>query len=518
MDRPLSKARRRWLGLGLCVAILLPRAYLAVADQGMVWADEIFQTLEQGHRLAFGYGLVPWEFKVGARSWLLPGALGGAMKLLAVAGVGSGIGLAVTLKLMFAALAAATFYPMLRLAHALGGAVAVLLLGLCACAFPVSLVYSSRVLAEVASAPFLAWGLWLLAPWGMAGSVAAPRKGRIPWIVDFGGGVSRLLGAGALLGLCTLLRYQNGVLLPAVVLLVAARRGLRASAWIALGMALVLVLGGLLDWATWGRPFQSFFVYLRFNLIEGGANQWGIAKRGFYLRAMLASNGPVLLLLAAGFVAGLRRTWPLALMAALYLLVLSAIPHKELRFIVPVLPLFLLCAAVGLATLVARLPVPLARRRAVAAALGALMLALFAVRARGVTFADIGQSMDAPNYGGPTSSLVWRAFDERNRLFEQAGNHADLCGLAAPAMNPYWTGGYTYLHRRVPILWSGAPAEFAAANYVVAGPGQKLADPRYQRLAQAGPYVLFRREGACLAPPRGSAGFGRLTPAGVPGT
>ena len=205
-------------------------------------------------------------------------------------------------------------------------------------------------------------------------------------------------------------------------------------------------------------------------------------------------------------------------MAALYLLVLSAIPHKELRFIVPVLPLFLLCAAVGLATLVARLPVPLARRRTVAAGLGALVLALFAVRARGVTFADIGQSMDAPNYGGPTSSLVWRAFDERNRLFEQAGNHADLCGLAAPAMNPYWTGGYTYLHRRVPILWSGAPSELAAANYAIAGPGQKIADPRYQRLAQAGPYVLYRREGACHAPPRGSAWFGRLTPAGVPGT
>ncbi len=45
----------------------------------VVWPDEIFQTLEQAHRLVFGYGILPWEFRVGARSWLLPGALGGVM-------------------------------------------------------------------------------------------------------------------------------------------------------------------------------------------------------------------------------------------------------------------------------------------------------------------------------------------------------------------------------------------------------------------------------------------------------
>jgi phosphatidylinositol glycan class B len=314
------------------------------------------------------------------------------------------------------------------------------------------------------------------------------------------------------------LRYQNGILLPAIVLLVAVRRGLRPSAWLAAGMALALLLGGLLDWATWGRPFQSFLVYLRFNLIEGGANQWGIAKRGFYLRVMLAANGPAILLLAAGVLAGLRRTWPVVLLVMLYLLVLSAIPHKELRFLFPVLPLFLLCAAVGLAQLAARLPFPAGRQRAAVVGLGLCMMVVFAVRARNVTFADIGQSMDSPDWGGPTSSLVWRAFDERNRLFEQAGRHADLCGLAAPAMNPYWTGGYTYLHRRVPLLWSASRPELAAANYVLASSGQKLNDPRYQGIAQAGQYVLYRREGTCLPAPRGSAWFGRLTPSGVPGT
>jgi hypothetical protein len=48
-----------------------------------------------------------------------------------------------------------------------------------------------------------------------------------------------------------------------------------------------------------------------------------------------------------------------------------------------------------------------------------------------------------------------------------AGTHADICGLAAPGINPYWTGGYTYFHRRLPIVWSEARPDLEAANYVL---------------------------------------------------
>src|SRR4030095_10911893 len=35
-------------------------------------ADEIIQYLEQAHRIVFGYGAVPWEFREFIRSWLIP--------------------------------------------------------------------------------------------------------------------------------------------------------------------------------------------------------------------------------------------------------------------------------------------------------------------------------------------------------------------------------------------------------------------------------------------------------------
>ena len=44
-------------------------------------ADEISQYLEQAHRLVFGYGYVPWEYDVGARTWLIA-AVPAAMLLL----------------------------------------------------------------------------------------------------------------------------------------------------------------------------------------------------------------------------------------------------------------------------------------------------------------------------------------------------------------------------------------------------------------------------------------------------
>jgi hypothetical protein len=145
------------------------------------------------------------------------------------------------------------------------------------------------------------------------------------------------------------------------------------------------------------------------------------------------------------------------------------------------------------------------------------LLLCFGARARDVTFRDIGQPMPPPSMGGPTSKLVWGAFGERNRLFVKAARHADLCGLVAPAMNPYWTGGYAYLHRRIPLMWAGSWLELAAANYAIVGPGQRLDDARYQAVAQDGPYQLLKRAGACIPPPRGSTGYGRLTAAGVPG-
>ena len=68
---PMPTRGEQWLtGAGLAILVLLAvglRLIPIVFVPSMVWADEIFQTSEQAHRLVYGSGLVPWEFQLGMR-------------------------------------------------------------------------------------------------------------------------------------------------------------------------------------------------------------------------------------------------------------------------------------------------------------------------------------------------------------------------------------------------------------------------------------------------------------------
>ena len=60
--------RRCWITLlAIAAAAVVVRVVVALAFPNVAWPDEVFQTAEQAHRLAFGDGLVPWEFREGAR-------------------------------------------------------------------------------------------------------------------------------------------------------------------------------------------------------------------------------------------------------------------------------------------------------------------------------------------------------------------------------------------------------------------------------------------------------------------
>src|SRR5262249_1834727 len=84
----LSADSRRYLLVFLAVALFL-RLWIFHSLPSIYWADEIFQTQEPAHRLAFGPGVIPWEYRLGMRSWVLPGILALVMKATAWLGPGS---------------------------------------------------------------------------------------------------------------------------------------------------------------------------------------------------------------------------------------------------------------------------------------------------------------------------------------------------------------------------------------------------------------------------------------------
>src|SRR5687768_7630097 len=80
------------------------RLYVVFTDDGVYWPDEIYQSIEPAHRLAFRYGLVAWEFAEGARSWAFPGMLAGVLWLTAALGGGSPEVYLTVVRILFVAL------------------------------------------------------------------------------------------------------------------------------------------------------------------------------------------------------------------------------------------------------------------------------------------------------------------------------------------------------------------------------------------------------------------------------
>jgi hypothetical protein len=487
----------------------IPRVWAAVWDQGLLWPDEIYQSVEQAHRLAFGYGFIPWEFQDGARSWLFPGALGLVWKM--GGWLLSEQALLLLARLAMVGLALLGIHASMRIAESLAGPTAALLAGLFGATFPGSLIYGHRCMTEMASGPILALAVWL--------SLGSDRR--------------RLLAAGLLAAAAVFLRYQSGLVAAGLlVLLLVSRR--RDAAPYAVGLIVGGLAGGALDWITWGRPFHSFFAYLQYNVVEGKSASYGVAPFSYYAEAAWSSTGIALLPIVLGTVASWRRARGLLLIVAGFVLVHSLIGHKELRFLMPIVPLLLALAGAGLVTVGERLVpgegTPAAknrergrrakeRRQTVAPAAGGtaamlrrmdlrppvLVVGVFASllmlqRTSSATLSSIGQPVDPEEGAEP----VWHRFEGVNLSLRRAGQAGDLCGvLVAGVPSLVWTGGYTYLHRDVPLLATDVDAAqlLPFANYVIM-PSRFPAPPGFAPVDDAREWRLLRRQGSCQPAPQ----------------
>jgi phosphatidylinositol glycan class B len=449
------------------------RLWFALTDHSVFWPDEIYQSIEPAHRLAFGYGLLPWEFRDGARSWIFPALLAIPLKLLGWLHLDVPLALVLGARLVMVLAAVAAAVLGSEYARRLAGKSAALLVAFAFACFPPLLVYSHRTLQEAASAPLvMAVPFCLLA--------RTPRAAA--W-------------AGIAVGLATLLRFQCALLCVVFCAgLILEKRWAELWAYVAGGGAVALA-GGLLDWLTWGRPFHSFQTYVEFNLVKNGASTFGVSPRSYYLHTLWTSSGPAVLLLGIGFVAaGLLVSRTAAVAVLLFVALHSAIPHKEFRFLLPVLPLLVSIAGVGLALLLARFKAP----AWAASVLTAALCVGFVNTARGESYADLGQ------YVGTSRALgsPWHTEEEPNLLLAEAGGRADACGVLVLGQRAAFTGGYSYLHRRIPLLYRFQTCdEGKAVNYVIAANGNPNVPPGFKSVKASGNYSLYHRDGSCGPPP-----------------
>ena len=537
MSLPTESNARAVLFGSLLLGVTL-KVRVVFGDDGINWPDEIYQSFEPAHRLVFGHGLVAWEFIEGARTWATPGFVAVWLWLCKLFGAGPGTYIAVV-KLAFVAVSAAASLGVYRLARGFGArelesAVASALWSLCA----LSLYFSARAMSENLAAPLVVWGLALIL------EEQATRRGRIIGAALLGlATITRLQCATVCAGVVValflplaldkslrtgrfgLLARIVGATAGAVVLisLFSAKLG---PEWAARLMALSLGVGalalgvlvfdllraagetrraplrdvfltlvaaalvmGVWDAAAWhdvpsakfGGLFHSAVVYWRFNIVENRGAGWGTAPWTYYVQHTWLTMPGVALVLGASLFGAARRAWPVLLSLALFLALHLFVAHKELRFLLPVMPA--VCALFAVATLA--LPVQPARLAMVVAA---ACVGVSALNHKALTMGDVG------SYPERAASSAWDDFGPVNRLLLAASKQSDVCGLRIDAAHLAWTGGITYLHHKAPLYMPGFPPQHGFFNYVLtrAGSGAPV-------VASEGGLELVRIAPSCVS-------------------
>ena len=306
-----------WL-LGLAFAA---RAAVALSGDFVLHPDEIMQYLEPAHRLAFGNGVVYWEYHYGARSWLVPGAVAGILKLFDAVGLGQPFWYVGGVKLAFCALSLgipAGMYFFARRHFGEASARVALLAG----AFWYELAgFAHKPMTEfVATVPLMALLVLCVRP------VADRARGI--WILAF----LAVLTAG--------IRMQYAPLALGLLGIVYWQSDRKRSLVMATGVMVLAV--GVFDALTWnGGLFHSYVTNLGFNLIHGGTRT-GESPFYQYLVWLAIAGGGLSVLTLVAALRSLRRYGFLLVLIGLVLLVHSLQAHKEYRFAFAVIPLWLL--------------------------------------------------------------------------------------------------------------------------------------------------------------------------------
>jgi len=469
------------LGIVILLALLL-RVSVAFAFPNILWSDEIFQTLEPAHRLTYGNGIVTWEFRRGTRSLVFPGILAGVMRLTDWMGDGSS-GYLAGVTIFLCLLSLIPILVALLWGYRTSGLIAAILsAGICSIWF--ELVYfAPKAFNEVVAAYLLLAGVYL----GVHGRVFQPRM--------------RLFLAGCLCGSAIALRIH---LLPAVVfaMVYICRKDWRAR-WVPMvaGILGPILAFGVVDAFTWSYPFQSFWQNVWVNVVLGKSEQYGVSPWYGYLSFLRNSWSWALVPITLLAIVGARRSPILAWLVIVIVLSHSVLAHKEYRFIYPALPMILILAGLGTAELVTRWRLRWSSPRVMVIAVLVCLILWTSTSAILASRFDPTRKTTLSILWAAPETTYWQRFSGNLLAFQKLSTEQTLCGVGLLGINWYRSGGYTYLHRDVPIFLVEQDTDFnqlaPSFNYLVATVSVPRQHQDYVLQGFWGTTCLYKRPGSC---------------------
>ena len=413
----------------------LIRAAIALASEQVHQADEIFQYLEQAHRLVFGYGYIPWEYRFGIRSWILPGALSLLLQLFQFLHLDDPNLYIPVIKIFFCCASISLIYSAYIIGRNLVSEQAGRIAAILTCVWYELIYFSPKPTPEVLSTYLLMIAL------AIATTRFAPQN---PLLFGF------------ICALSGLLRFQY---LPAIAIIaIFGYLGYKKRDRLAMAGSIVLtvMVAGYVDYFTWGSFFASYYNNYLFNAVYKVSLLFG-KQHPLYLLGTLticsAGIFPIVAFLSLKKASRLTKTrqfWLLWLSAASILVSHSLIPHKEHRFVFVVIPIFLILAAIvisdGIAQYLSRKPV----NRAFTWLLSFFILTT-SVCSSFVVFPYESLYVHT-KFSKNNPSIISQQPILKAYLF--LSKEPDLFAILN-TFSSLWskTGGYYYLHRDVPIYF-----------------------------------------------------------------
>jgi hypothetical protein len=150
---------------------------------------------------------------------------------------------------------------------------------------------------------------------------------------------------GVLLGIAVACRFSEAAFLPAAFMTATAGKRLSHGVFMLLMTAIATAaVIGISDALYWGRPFSSVAAAINYTLVERQSTR-GFEPFWEYLR--LIPSWSTLLFVGLA-VAGSSRRSPDSWWLWTPIAILSALPHKESRYLLPTIPFLCLGAARGM--------------------------------------------------------------------------------------------------------------------------------------------------------------------------
>lgn len=406
-----TRGDRRWLGAILVLALAL-RLAGAWRPSLIPPGDEVSEYLEAAHRLVFGNGLIPWEYRHGMRSWSMALLVAAPMRL-GSAIAPDGMGYLFAVRMAMAAIGLLPVWGAWTLGRALSRGHAIVA-ALAIATWWELVWFAGHPLTEpVATAAIVAGAACLVR---RASGDAKPY-----W---------HLVAGGALVAAGVVMRFHYA---PAAgVIALALLWGRLRAAWTAAiaGAAATALVSAAIDLWAGQAPFGWVAINVALNLGGGRAAQFGVSPADSYFRDWIGLWRWAAVPVLAFAIVGTRRYPALAAAALINLGVHMAIGHKEYRFVLLTTTLLLLLAALGSVDVATRF---MRTRRQAAAAAALLWVAASALLAW-------------------TDPLVtrWRWFDQALTTTHAIGADRASCGVLVWRWR-LWLSSYAYLHRDVPL-------------------------------------------------------------------